>query len=500
MDTFIGLDVGTSSVKSLLMQADGQIIGVAQCKYDVARPQLGYAEQDIDILWNAACKTLQELSKKYPEAVRNIKCLGYSGQMHGLVILDKEDRPLRKAIIWEDQRSVQQIDKIHQVIPAREFSETTLNSLSTGYLVSSLVWVRDNEPAVFEKIDKLMLPKDYVRYKMCGEFASDMSDASSAVIFDTAKRDWAWDFIDRLGIPRDIFPKCYESYEIAGHVTPEATKLTGLPAGTPLVYGGGDTLMHEVGTCMINESRPWVANIGTSCQVTCAMNQPRYDKDFRTNTFCHVKEDLWMLMSCNLCGGAAMKWMSENIYHGLSFADLNQIAEKAPAGSDGLIFLPYLNGGRSPDLDPRAKGMYMGLTLHHSDTHLVRSTMEGVVYSLKNSYDTLESIVHTTPDHVIASGGGARGELLLQMEADIFDKPIYTTVEAEQSCIGAAITAMVGIGYFSSYDEACDKIVRFNDRIVEPIPENVRKYQEYFAIYKELYGHNKDLFGMYSVQ
>lgn len=500
MDCFIGIDVGTSSVKSLVMQADGKILGVAQRKYDVLRPLLGYAEQDIDVLWQAAKETIQELSGRYPEVMRSVKAVGYSGQMHGLVMVDKAGKPLRNAIIWEDQRSVNQLPEIHQRIPAPEFNAITLSTLSTGYLISSLVWVRDQEPEIFDRMDKLMLPKDYVRYKMCGEIASDMSDASSAVIFDTANRTWAWSIIDRLSLPRSAFPECHESYEIAGCITAEAAAQTGLAEGTPVVYGGGDTLMHEVGTCMIDETRPWVANIGTSCQVTCAMNQPRFDPEFRTNTFCHVKEDLWMLMSANLCGGAAMKWMSEIILPGTSFEDMNQLAAQAPVGSDGMIFLPYLNGGRSPDNDPRAKGMFMGLTLKHTRAHLVRSTMEGVVYSLKNSYETLKSIMHSTPDRMIASGGGARGQLLLQMQADAFNKPIYTTVEAEQSCIGAALTAGVGVGAYASYGEACDRVIRFNDKVVEPIAENVQRYEEYFGIYKRLYQQNKGLFAMYPVQ
>ncbi len=497
MDCFIGVDVGTSSVKSLLMQGDGTILGTAQRKYDVLRPASGFAEQPADLLWKAASETLRQLSAEYPQAIRQVKCVGYSGQMHALILLDQQNRPLRNAIIWEDQRSVQEIDEVFGVISPKDFCNITLNRLSTGYLITSLLWVRRHEPALFEKAKVLMLMKDYVRYRMCGEIGTEMSDASSTVIFDTSKRDWAWILIDRLRLPRSLFPPCHESYEIAGQITAEAAEATGLLPGTPVVYGGGDTLMHEVGTCMIDESRPWVANIGTSCQVTCALSKPLFDTDFRTNTFCHVQENLWMLMSCNLCGGSAMKWIGNSIYNGLSFEEMNQLAEKVPAGSEGLIFLPYLNGARSPDTDPRAKGMFFGLMLNHTQAHLIRSTMEGVVYSLKNSFNVLESIVHRTPKRVIASGGGARGKLFLQMEADAFNRPIYTTVEAEQSCIGAALTAAVGVGYYTSFAEACDHVVRFNDTVIEPIRENVEKYEEYFSIYKDLYVHNKNLFARY---
>jgi xylulokinase len=479
------------------MRGDGRIIGVAQKPYDVLRPQTGFAEQAIDTLWQAACVTLKQLGAEHPQDMARVKCVGYSGQMHGLVLLDARHKPLRNAIIWEDQRSVREIDEILAAMPPEEFCGVTRNRLSTGYLVTSLLWVRRHEPEVFERASVLMLPKDYVRYRMCGEIGSDMSDASSTLIFNTARREWAWDIIDKMRLPRSLFPACRESYQIAGQVTPEAAALTGLQAGTPVVFGGGDTLMHEGGTCLIDESRPWVANIGTSCQVTCAMNAPNFDRDFRTNTFCHVKENLWMLMSCNLCGGAAMKWLSDMVYGGLSLDEINRLVVQAPPGSDGLIFLPYLNGARCPDNDPKARGMYFGLTLSHGKAHMVRATMEGIVYSLKNSFNILESIVHQTPRYVIAAGGGARGRLFLQMEADAFNRPVYTTVEAEQSCIGAALTAAIGVGYYSSYAEACDSVIRFNDEVVEPIPANVEKCNEYFAIYRELYEHNKDLFAKY---
>lgn len=499
MSNFIGIDVGTSSTKSMLMRADGTIVGSAQQKYDVLMPRVGYNEQDIDCLWDAVCSTLRELSQNYPAEIANVKGIGYSGQMHGLVMLDENGKPIRNCIIWSDQRSVREIDVIHAAIPPAEFNQVTLNQLSTGYMVSSLIWVKNNEPDHFSRMRSLMLPKDYIRLRMTGETGTDMTDASSSVLFDTAAREWAWDFIDRLGVPREVFPPCHESYEIAGALTNEAAAITGLPAGIPVVYGGGDTLMHEVGTSMIGEDRPWVANIGTSCQVSCAMNRPAYDSLFRINTFCHVKEDLWMLMSPNMCGGSAMKWVQKNVYSGenLSFEDLNQIAEKAAPGCDGLIFLPYLAGARSPDVDPMARGMYMGLTLSHSREHIVRSAMEGVVYSLRNSYETLKDITGKEPQYIIASGGGARGALLLQMEADILNKPVYTTVEAEQSCIGAALTAAVGVGYYKSFDEACDAAVRFNTHVVEPIAQNVAVYNEYFDIYRKLYLHNKPLFDQY---
>lgn len=497
MSCFLGIDIGTSSTKSLIMSADGEILGIAQKKYDILRPKTGYAEQDMDVLWEAVCHTLQELCAKYPYETKNLQGIGYSGQMHGLVMVDHEGKLLRNGIIWEDQRSIPQIDEVYDSVSPELFHSITMNTLSTGYLISSLLWVRKQEPDIYERIARVMLPKDYIRFRMCGEIGTDMSDASSTVIFDTANRTWAWELIRRLGIPEEIFPPCHEAYETAGEITDAGSRATGLKPKIPVVYGGGDTLMHEVGTYMIGEKRPWVANIGTSCQVTCAMNRPLCDTAYRTNTFCHVKEDLWMLMSCGLCGGAAMKWIGQSVFHNLSFQDMNLMAEQVPVGSDGLIFLPHLNGSRSPDNDPRARGMFMGLKLNHTGAHFIRSIMEGIVFSLKDSMNLLEEITGSTSDRIIASGGGARGDLFLQMEADIFDKPVYTTKDAEQSCIGAAITAAVGTGYFKNYEEACEKVVRFSDRPVEPVKEHVKIYEELFPIYHRLYRQNKELFAMY---
>lgn len=494
MDHFIGIDIGTSSVKSLIMAEDGRIVGTAQVKYDVMRPLPGYAEQDIDVLWEAARDTLRQLARRYPDEIRSVTGIGYSGQMHGLVLVDRDGRPLRKAIIWEDQRSVREIDEIYAAVPRDEFCRVTMNTLSTGFLISSLLWVRNNEPELFERAASLIMIKDYIRMKMVGGLACDTSDASSAIIFDVAKRTWAWDLIDRLSLPRVIFPECREAYEIAGTVRDDVADELGLPRGVTAVYGGGDTLMHEVGTAMISEEAPWIVNIGTSCQVSCAVKTPRCDPLFRTNTFCHVHEDLWMLMSANLCGGAAMKWLSEMIFEGYTYEELNECAESVPAGSEGLLFLPYLNGGRSPDNDPKARAMYLGLTLSHGRRHMIRATMEGVIFSLKSSYSLLREITGKEPEYMIASGGGARGGVFLQMQADAFNKPIHTTVEAEQSCIGAAITAAVGMGRYDSYESACRELIRFKPDVVVPIPENVETYDRLFEVYKRLYPQNRELF------
>ena len=299
-----------------------------------------------------------------------------------------------------------------------------------------------------EKIRYVVFPKDYIRYKMCGEIGTDMSDASSGAIFDTKKRDWAWGLIEKLQMPKEIFPECHEAYEAAGTVNKECAEQTGLKEGIKIAYGGGDTLMQGVGNGII---RPGIlaANIGTSCQISGGFNEPLYDEKFRTNTFCHVKEDLWMLMGAHLSGGVALKWLMNNILEMGSYDEMTSLAATVPAGSEGLVFLPYLSGERTPYNDPNAKGIYFGMTLKHERAHMIRSTMEGIVFGLRTSIEIFKDL-GIEYHKIIASGGGARGKLFLEMQADIFDCEIYTNQGNEQACIGAAITAAIAAGEFGN--------------------------------------------------
>ena len=354
------------------------------------------------------------------------------------------------------------------------------------------MWVKEHEPENYEKIHTVMFPKDYIRYRMCGELGTDMSDASSGAIFDTRNRQWAWELIEKLGMNKEIFPECRESSEIAGEVTEDCAASTGLKAGIKIAYGGGDTLMQGVGNGIIAPGT-LAANIGTACQLSGGFHEPVYDKEFRTNTFCHVKKDLWMLMGAHLSGGVAMKWLMNQILDMGSFDEMTALASTVPAGSEGMVFLPYLSGERTPYNDPDAKGIYFGMTLKHTRAHMIRSTMEGIVFGLRSSIEIFKGL-GIEYHKIIASGGGARGRLFLQMQADIFDCDIYTNQGSEQAGIGAAITAAVACGEYKDYEEACAKLVHMKDEAVSPIRENQKHYEEQFAVYRELYRHNQDLF------
>jgi xylulokinase len=492
MSYLMGIDLGTSSVKTVIMGVDGNIIGLGQESYDVQTPAIGYAEQDMELLWEAASRTIRQAVKNGNINSSDIKSIGFSGQMHGLVLLNKQMKPIRPAIIWADQRTNKEIENIYNIAGKDEIRNTTLNSLSTGFFICSLMWIRDNEPENYNNAHKAVLPKDYIRYRMCGELATDVTDASSTLAFDTTKRDWAFDIIEKIGINPGLFPEHGEAYQIAGSVTRECAENTGLSYDTPLVYGGGDSLMHSVGNGII---KPGIisANIGTAGQLSSAVNNPVYDRKFRTNTFCHAKDDLWIIFGGHLNGGIVLKWLRNNYFPQFSYKEFDSIAEEVPSGSEGALFLPYLSGERTPYQDPFAKGIFFGMTLRHSYKHMIRAVMEGVIFSLRLSLEIFKEL-NIPVERVIASGGGANSSIWLQMQADIFNTEIYTVSGKEEACTGAAIVAGVGVGIYKSIEQACSLIVKYKDKITLPNSENVKVYNDAFEKYKMLYINNKNLF------
>lgn len=492
MECFVGIDLGTSSVRAVAVDPLGRTIAEGQCEYDIMKPELNQAEQDMEQLWKATIQAIRKMLETAPEIREGIRGIGYSGQMHGLVMVDADGKPIRNAIIWADQRTGETIRKIYEVVPEEQFGQVFCNRLSAGFLLPSLMWVKENEPQNYEKIYKVMLPKDYIRYRMCGEWGTDASDASSTGMWDMKHRTWAYEILEKLGISADLLVESHEAYEQAGVITEECAGQTGLKKGTFVAFGGGDSLMMELGNGMIKSGR-MASTIGTACHLTCALDAPLYDPSLRTNTWCHGGETLWSIMGAHLSGGVALKWLKNNILEYGSFDDMTAIAEKIPAGSEGLLFLPYLNGERTPHNDPDAKAVYLGMTLKHTKAHLIRSTMEGIVYSMKESYAIFQSL-GITADRVIAAGGGAKSPLFRQIQADMYNCPIYTNQGKEQASIGAAMTAAVGSGYFRDYEEACESMVKLNEEVTEPILENVKKYEEEFLRFKEIYHANKRLF------
>lgn len=491
MEYFLGIDLGTSSVRAVAANQEGRTVAAGQCEYDIMKPELDRAEQDMEQLWRATVLAIRKMLSAGEGIREKIRGIGFSGQMHGLVMLDANGELIRNAIIWADQRSGMQIGQIYRTIPQKEFCKVYGNRLSTGFLLPSLLWVREHEPWNYEKIGKVLSPKDYIRYRMCGETGTDASDASGTGMWDLEHRTWAYGLLERLDIPKSLLAESHEAYEQAGTVTEECAWETGLKAGTFVAYGGGDSLMMELGNGMIQRGR-MASTIGTACHLTCALDWPLYDHQFRTNTWCHGQEKLWSIMGAHLGGGIALKWLKNEILGFEDFDAMTKIAGQVPAGSEGMLFLPYLNGERTPHNDSDARAIYLGMTLRHTKAHMVRSTMEGIVFSMKESYDIFRSL-GITAERMIASGGGAKSRLFRQIQADMYQCPVYTNQEKEQSGIGAAMTAAVGSGYFRDYGEACDSMVHLSSEVTEPIAENVRRYEEDSLRFKEIYHANKRL-------
>ncbi|WP_332634209.1 xylulokinase [Halalkalibacter flavus] len=493
MKYLVGIDLGTSSVKTILMNTEGEIIGKEQEGFEINIPKKGYAEQSPENWWNATAKALRKMVKKADLNPSLISGIGLSGQMHGLVMLDKKGDLVRPAIIWSDQRSKEQASRINDLIQKEKVTDSMFNSVSTGFAISSLLWVKENEPANYNLTDKVLLPKDYIRFKLTGKIAVEATDASSTLAFNIRERKWAFFLTKKLDIRDELFPECYEPCEIAGEVTREAANQTYLTEQTPVVFGGGDQFMQAIGNGVVT---PGVisSNIGTGGQIAVMVNKPLYDVELRTNTFCHIAPNSWNIQGSSLNSGLSLRWLKEKILQKEdNFKTLTARTEKIKPGSDGLIFLPYLTGERTPHLDPNAKGIFFGLTLEHSTDHFVRAVMEGVIYSLRDSLEIIKSL-GIQSDKIIASGGGAKSKVWLQIQADIFNKPVYTTNSIEEASIGAAIIAGVGIGIYSSLEQACNKIISYNSEVMYPNEENVLIYDYYYNLFKELYKRNKELF------
>lgn len=492
MECFVGIDLGTSSVRAIAVNPKGITIAAGQCEYDILKPELNQAEQDMEKLWQATVMAIRRMLGAEKGLAEGIRGIGFSGQMHGLVALDADGRLIRNAIIWADQRSGAQIENIYRAVSRERFAEVYCNRLSTGFLLPSLLWVREHEPQNYEKISKVLSPKDYIRYRICGELGTDASDASGTGMWDMKKRAWAYGLLEQLDISREILTESHESYEQAGVVSKECARQTGLRAGTFVAYGGGDSLMMEFGNGMIRSGR-MASTIGTACHLTCALDEPLYDPKLRTNTWCHGKEGLWSIMGAHLSGGVALKWLKNQILGFEDFDTMTEAAEAVPAGSEGMLFLPYLNGERTPHNDPEARAVYLGMTLRHTRAHMIRSTMEGIVYSMKESYAIFQSL-GIKAKCMIAAGGGANSRLFCQIQADMYQCPVYTNQGKEQAGIGAAMTAAAGSGYFRNYEEACDSMVHLSSQVTEPVSANVRRYEEEFQRFKEIYHANKRLF------
>lgn len=484
MSYLAGIDLGTSGLKVIIIDTAGNIQAESSEGYQFDSPFNGYAEQAPDVWWRACRDCIRDALGRLNRPPSSLKGVGFSGQMHGLVMLDKNREVIRPAILHCDTRSGVQVKKINALFEEKDLRHTQFNPVYTGFLLTSLLWVRDNEAENYDRLRYVFLPKDYLKMKLCGEITSDFSDASGTLAFDIERECWSKGVLDALDIPLDFFPPCFAADHAVGKVTKQAAGETGLDEGTVVVNGGADQVMQAVGNGAIRNGQATV-NIGSSGQVCFQSDRPILNKNLSTNTFCGYRSGMWITMGASMSAGLALKWFC-GLFGDTDYRKLDGEIAGLDPGSGGLVFLPYLNGERTPHVDPNLSGVFMGLNLNTRRTHLARSVMEGVCYALMQCIEVCGGLGLSAKE-LIASGGGARSPLWLQMQADVYNIPLKTTVQAEQAGIGAAAAAGSGAGIFTSIDEACRALIRYKDKTYTPVPAAHRIYQEYYRLFKDAY-------------
>lgn len=492
MSYYAGIDLGTSSVKVVISDVQGKVLSIGQQGYPVDTPYVGYAEQDPEAWWSATVAAIQKALGKKSVTAEDIQGIGFSGQMHGMVALKKDGSLACQAIIWMDQRTGVEKDEIKE-LAGELLTEELLNQPNAGMLICSLYWLKKHQPKIYEEIDTVMLPKDYIRYRLSGRINCDISDASSTLAFSVKNRCWCCELIRRLELKETLFPPVVFSTDIVGTVSKKAAEETGFSVNTKVVAGGADAAMQLLGNGMIEEGTI-VCNIGTASQIVAFSGQPVYDPQMRMQTWCHAFPNAWYIQGGALNGGSTLSWLrAKAMKSKTEFSVLAEEAGKIPAGSEGLFFLPYLAGERTPFQNPDAKGVFFGLSMKHEQAHLVRAVMEGVVFNLYECMKIMDSI-EIKRDRLIAAGGGAKAQTWRQIQADVFNMPVYTTNSTEEACTGAIITAAVGTGAYASIEEACRAMVSVKDTPIMPITEHISYYQERQQRFIELYEHVKSYF------
>jgi xylulokinase len=492
----LGIDVGTTGAKALVIDQAGQVVASATVEYPMFTPQPLWAEQNPVDWWAAATASIRQVLAKGGIKPVEIAAVGLTGQMHGLVLLDAHGEVLRPCIMWNDQRTAAQCVALTRQVGADEVLRLTGNPILPGFTAPKIVWVREHEPEVYGHIAKILLPKDYVRYRLTGGFWGEVSDASGTSLFDVGHRRWSDDMLHAVGVPpslRSWLPEVTESPVVSARVSSSAARETGLLAGTPVVGGGGDQAAQAVGTGIVAEGLVSVT-IGTSGVVFAASDTYRLEPQGRLHAFCHAVPGMWHLMGVMLSAGGSFRWYrdaladmekAQAMQAGRDPYDmLTEMAAQVPSGCEGLLFLPYLTGERTPYADPNARGVFMGLTLRHGKAHLTRAVMEGVTYGLRDSLELMRAL-GLSIEQICASGGGARSALWRQMLADIFAVEIATVNVAEGAAYGAALLAGVGAGVYATVADACQAVIRLTGRI-SPGPA-VSIYADYYPRYRALY-------------
>ncbi|MEP6985176.1 MAG: xylulokinase [Chloroflexota bacterium] len=486
---FIGVDTSTTASKALAVDEQGNVIVVKGNPHELSTPRPMWSEQDPEDWWQAASKSIREVVQEI--GAENIAAVGLTGQMHGLTTLDKDGKIVRPAILWNDQRSAPQCAEVTEKVGAKHLYQVIGSSLLAGFTAPKIMWVRQNEPEIYKQIAHVLLPKDYIRYRLSGALVCDVADASGFGCLDVGKRTWSDEMLAAFEIPRAWLPDLCESQEVCAHVNEEAAAITGLKVGTPIVGGAGDQPASGVGNGIVSMNQASLT-VGTS-GVAYAYNS-RYapEPDGRLHTFCGPIPNTWFHMGVMLSAAGGLRWLHDEFAPGMSYDDLNKHAESVPRGALGLLFAPYLTGERNPHPDPFARAAFVGFTLRHGLPHMIRSVMEGVAFGMRDQLELLRSL-GASPSEAVIAGGLVNSPVWLQLTTDIMGIPLYTVNTGESSAFGAAILAAVGAGTYPDVPTACANMIRRVDTI-QPNAEAVADYERLYPSFRALYPALKDTY------
>ena len=485
----LGIDLGTSNVRAGIFHEDGTLFAIATRSYPIDTPSLDRAEQDPEIWWKHTCETIGEALATAQLKGTDISGISFSGQMHGTVLLDNDGNLVAPAIIWADSRSSAELNELTDLIGEEKFNKSVLNRMFPGTQAATIYWMQKYDRDTWKRTRHILLPKDYIRYRMCGLYNTEPSDASATLLFDINLREWSNDILNALGIPIEFMPYVVNSNQYIGE-TEGIEESTGIPDGIPVILGGADQPVAALGNGILDDGTMFAA-IGTGGQIVTPLSMPMNSPGLRLNLFCHLPESRWYLMGATLAAGLCLRWYRDNFCPETAFEVLSEEASQTPPGADGLQFLPYLAGRRSPDMNPATTGAFSGIRLMHTRGHFARAIMEGVVLELKELFEVMKE-TGIKPTQLVASGGFSKSPVWMQIMADSFAMPLHISAVREQACFGAALLAGLGTGVYDSYWKAAE-LVPEPEKIVEPEEENFDIYEEKFEKYKTAYKNLKKI-------
>lgn len=488
MPHFLGIDVSTTATKALIADDSGAVIAVAATEYPFDTPRPFWSEQDPEFWWDGTSRSIRQVLEAAGIDASEIAAVGLTGQMHGLVLLDEDGRVLRPAILWNDQRTATECDEIRERLPREELISITGNDALTGFTAPKILWVKKHEPEIFDRARHVLLPKDYIRLRLTGDYATDKAGAAGTLLMNVRQRDWSNRVLKRLGIPTEWMPKTHEGPTVTGAISTAGSEATGLAAGTPVVAGGGDQSAQAVGVGAVRKGIV-ALTLGTSGVVFATVDEPFIEPQGRLHSFCHAVPHRWHLMGVMLSAAGSLRWYRDILAPDMSFEDLVAGAEEIPPGAEGLLFLPYLTGERTPHADPNARGAFVGLTLRHNRDHMTRAVLEGVAFGLRDSFELMRRAGLKSVDQVRVSGGGGRSALWRSILAAVLNTELVTVNTSEGAAFGAALLAGVGAEHWGSVEEACDATIRVTGTtpVDAVLAEAYKKpYEQYTHLYPAL--------------